>query len=62
LQNINALKKWEDFKHEHQFFRVAFKRHNGNLHVHPGGDFDGSSAFQLIRLLNQKILKRKTAE
>jgi hypothetical protein len=35
-------------------FQVAFKTHNGNLHVHPSGDFDGSSAFQLIRLLDQK--------
>lgn len=35
-------------------FQVAFKRHNGNLHVHPSGDLDGSSAFELIRLLNRK--------
>jgi hypothetical protein len=35
-------------------FQVAFKRRNGNLHVHPRGDFDGSSAFELIRLLGRK--------
>jgi hypothetical protein len=35
-------------------FHVAFKRYNGNLHVHPSGDLDGSSAFELIRLLNRK--------
>jgi hypothetical protein len=35
-------------------FQVAFKRHNGNLHVHPSGDLDGSSAFELIRLLSRK--------
>ena len=35
-------------------FQVAFKKHNGNLHVHPSGDLDGSSAFELIRLMNQK--------
>jgi hypothetical protein len=35
-------------------FRVAFKRRNGNLHVHPSGDLDGSSAFELIRLLGRK--------
>lgn len=35
-------------------FQIAFKKHNGNLHVHPSGDFDGSSAFQLIRLLDKK--------
>ena len=35
-------------------FHVAFKKHNGNLHVHPSGDFDGSSAFELIRLLGRK--------
>lgn len=35
-------------------FHVAFKHHNGNLHVHPSGDLDGSSAFELIRLLHRK--------
>lgn len=35
-------------------FRVAFKGHNGNLHAYPCGNFDGSSAFQLIWLLNKK--------
>lgn len=35
-------------------FQVTFKRHNGNLHVHPRGDFDGSSASELIRLLGRK--------
>ena len=35
-------------------FQVAFKSHNGNLHVHPSGDLDGSSTFELIRLLGRK--------
>lgn len=35
-------------------FQVAFKKHNGNLHVHPSGDLDGSTAFELIRLLDRK--------
>ncbi|MGD8837719.1 MAG: hypothetical protein PVJ19_22445 [Desulfobacteraceae bacterium] len=35
-------------------FQVAFKKHNGNLHVHPSGDLDGSSALELIRLLHRK--------
>lgn len=35
-------------------FQVKFTRHNGNLHVHPKGDIDGSSAWQLIRLLGKK--------
>ncbi len=35
-------------------FQVRFTRHNGNLHVHPRGDLDGSTAWQLIRLLKKK--------
>jgi hypothetical protein len=26
-------------------FQVEFKKSNGNLHVHPSGDLDGSSAW-----------------
>ena len=35
-------------------FQVAFTKHNGNLHVHPSGDFDASSAFELIQQLGRK--------
>lgn len=35
-------------------FQVAFKHHNGNLHVHPRGDLDGSSALELIRLMSRR--------
>jgi hypothetical protein len=37
-------------------FKVVFERNNGELHVHPSGDLDGSSAFQLIRLLAKKYV------
>lgn len=32
-------------------FQIECKKQNGNLHISPKGDFDGSSAWQLIRLL-----------
>lgn len=35
-------------------FQVRFKKQNGNLHVYPSGDFDGSSANELIYLLYRK--------
>jgi hypothetical protein len=35
-------------------FKVNFKRYNGNLHVRPRGDLDGSAAHFLIRLLKEK--------
>lgn len=35
-------------------FQVAFKKSNGNLHVHPTGNFDGSSAWELINLLHEQ--------
>ncbi len=35
-------------------FQVTFKKSNGNLHIKPVGDFDGSSAWQLINLLDEK--------
>lgn len=35
-------------------FKVYFKRYNGNLHVRPRGDLDGSAAHFLIRLLKEK--------
>ncbi len=35
-------------------FQVAFKKSNGDLHVHPTGNFDGSSAWELINLLHEQ--------
>ncbi len=35
-------------------FQIHFKRQNGDLHVAPVGDFDGSSAWELIHLLDQQ--------
>ncbi|WP_319406554.1 hypothetical protein [uncultured Desulfosarcina sp.] len=34
-------------------FQVEFKKNNGNLHVSPSGDFDGSAAWELINLLHE---------
>lgn len=35
-------------------FKVAFRKNNGNLHVSPRGDFDGSSACELVNLLQEQ--------
>ncbi|MCD6295464.1 MAG: peptidylprolyl isomerase [Deltaproteobacteria bacterium] len=35
-------------------FRVAHKKSNGNLHLIPKGDFDGSYARELIHLMREK--------
>ena len=35
-------------------FQIKYKRKNGDLHVNPVGDFDGSSAWELIHLLDEK--------
>ena len=35
-------------------FKINYKRLNGDLHVDPVGDFDGSSAWELINLLDEK--------
>lgn len=35
-------------------FQIEFKKSNGNLHVSPRGDFDGSSAWELINLVCEK--------
>jgi hypothetical protein len=35
-------------------FQVEFKKSNGNLHVHPSGVFDGSSAWELVNLLHEQ--------
>lgn len=35
-------------------FRIESKRSNGNLHLHPRGTLDGSSACELIRLLHEQ--------
>lgn len=34
-------------------FQLSFKKSSGNLHVSPSGDFDGSSAGELIHLLGE---------
>jgi anti-anti-sigma regulatory factor len=36
-------------------FQVATKVINGDLYMHPRGDFDGSSALELINLLQEKF-------
>lgn len=35
-------------------FQIEFKKSNGNLHVSPSGDFDGSSAWELVNLLHEQ--------
>ena len=35
-------------------FHVLAKKSNGDLHVSPSGDFDGSSAWELVNLLQEK--------
>ncbi len=35
-------------------FQVTFRKNNGNLHVSPKGDFDGSSAWELVNLLQEQ--------
>jgi len=35
-------------------FSVQCKRSNGNLHLRPKGDLDGSSAWELINLISEK--------
>lgn len=35
-------------------FHLAFRKENGNLHVIPRGDFDGSSASELVNLLHDQ--------
>ena len=35
-------------------FQVQCKKSNGNLHLKPKGDFDGTSAWELIHLMRDK--------
>ena len=35
-------------------FKILFHRNNGNLFIHPRGTLDGSSAWQLINLIDSK--------
>ena len=35
-------------------FHVEFEKSDGNLHVRPSGDFDGSSAWELVNLLHEQ--------
>lgn len=35
-------------------FEVRYRKSNGNLHVRPVGEFDGTSAFQLIDFIERK--------
>ena len=39
-------------------FRISAKRNSANLHLRLEGDFDGSSAYQLINYLKRNINKR----
>ena len=48
-------------------FKIKLQRTDDNLHIHLKGDFDGSSAFELINaikenLKNSKCLKIDTCE
>jgi hypothetical protein len=36
-------------------FRISFRRRSGSLHLNLAGDFDGSSAFELINVLNDNM-------
>ena len=35
-------------------FQIKVKKRNGNLRVSPSGDFDGSSAWELLNFLDQE--------
>ena len=35
-------------------FHVEFEKSDGDLHVRPSGDFDGSSAWELVNLLHEQ--------
>jgi|WetSurMetagenome_2_1015567.scaffolds.fasta_scaffold118925_4 hypothetical protein len=35
-------------------FQLGLKKSNGNLHITPKGDFDGSSACELVNLLHDQ--------
>lgn len=35
-------------------FQIDYKRENGDLYVSPVGDFDGSSAWELIHLIDEQ--------
>ena len=35
-------------------FHILVKKSNDELHVNPSGDFDGSSAWELVNLLQEK--------
>lgn len=35
-------------------FSVQYRKSNGNLHLRPKGDFDGSTAWELINLISEK--------
>jgi hypothetical protein len=35
-------------------FQLESNKRNGNLYVRPSGDFDGSSAWELVNLLHEK--------
>jgi hypothetical protein len=52
---VNTL---EEERLMNQRFRIESKRSNGNLHLHPKGTLDGSSACELIRLLHEQYQGR----
>jgi len=35
-------------------FQITFDKNNGTLHVQPEGDFDGTSAWELLNFLNDQ--------
>lgn len=35
-------------------FQIDFRKSNGNLHIQPKGDLDGSAAWQLIRFIRDR--------
>lgn len=36
-------------------FRISFRRRSGSLHLNLAGDFDGSSAFELLNVLKDNM-------
>ena len=38
----------------HESFRIKCRKSGGNLHIYPKGILDGSSACQLVNLINEK--------
>lgn len=51
FNRVTFLERWHKMERN---FQIKFKKSNGNLHLHPAGDLDGSSASVLVQFLHEK--------